>query len=267
VATQAQIDANRANARNSTGPTTPEGRAAVRFNGLRHGLRAETAVLPCEDPAEFERFKQEFEAEFQPIGPRERLLVAEIILAGWRLQRASIYDAAISSRLFRSASRNRARRGAEPDDMKAIAAMLHDDAEGKKVLDYVSRIEGRHRRTYQRAVQDLGRLQATRRPQSVVAAEPPPPEPPPTDPPAREQPRPELALVAHAATSPAAPAQAPIAQSISLRRSAPKLALLAAAFDRPRLCLRSGWRKLHAVLSTRLPGIGAKECPPLLSNV
>jgi hypothetical protein len=45
---QRQIDANRRNAQFSTGPRTPEGRAAVGLNALRHGLSAQTSVLPGE---------------------------------------------------------------------------------------------------------------------------------------------------------------------------------------------------------------------------
>src|SRR5690348_17860638 len=37
MSTELQIAANRRNAQSSTGPRTREGRAAVRFNALRHG--------------------------------------------------------------------------------------------------------------------------------------------------------------------------------------------------------------------------------------
>src|SRR2546428_11252189 len=66
MTTPAQIEANRRNAQKSTGPKTAQGRAVVSLNGLRHGLRAETAVLPFEDPAEFAKLKQELEQEFRP---------------------------------------------------------------------------------------------------------------------------------------------------------------------------------------------------------
>src|SRR5438034_1241699 len=45
MATQAQITANRANALKSTGPRSPEGKSASRFNALKHGLDADSLVL------------------------------------------------------------------------------------------------------------------------------------------------------------------------------------------------------------------------------
>ena len=52
MSSELQIEANRLNAQHSTGPSTPEGRVAVRLNGLKYGLYAETLILPGEDPAE-----------------------------------------------------------------------------------------------------------------------------------------------------------------------------------------------------------------------
>ncbi|MBT6095099.1 MAG: hypothetical protein HOH04_10810, partial [Rhodospirillaceae bacterium] len=42
----AQIDANRANARRSTGPRTPGGKTVSRSNALKHGLYAERILAP-----------------------------------------------------------------------------------------------------------------------------------------------------------------------------------------------------------------------------
>jgi len=44
-----QVQANRRNALKSTGPRTPEGKAAVRQNALRHGLLSKETLLPGED--------------------------------------------------------------------------------------------------------------------------------------------------------------------------------------------------------------------------
>ena len=62
MATDKQIAANRLNAQKSTGPKTPEGRAAVRLNAIKHGLTAQSLVLPGENPEDFDELFQAFEA-------------------------------------------------------------------------------------------------------------------------------------------------------------------------------------------------------------
>ena len=44
-----QIEANRRNARKSTGPTTEKGKQRSRCNAVRHGLTAETVIGALED--------------------------------------------------------------------------------------------------------------------------------------------------------------------------------------------------------------------------
>ena len=55
MTTEKQLRANRKNAKKSTGPNTPEGKARSSKNALKHGLLARDAVLPGEDPADFDR--------------------------------------------------------------------------------------------------------------------------------------------------------------------------------------------------------------------
>ena len=95
MATQSQIDANRRNAQKSTGPTTPEGRAAVRHNALKHGLTAEILIPSMEDQPEFDRLCEAFENEYQPVGPTENHLVQQIIACEWRQHRAWAMEAAL----------------------------------------------------------------------------------------------------------------------------------------------------------------------------
>ena len=87
MTSERQRAANRANARHSTGPTTPEGKAAVRLNACRHGLLARDAVLPGEDVDAFEDLFNQLRAHFLPVGPIEEFLVDRLTNTIWRLQR------------------------------------------------------------------------------------------------------------------------------------------------------------------------------------
>lgn len=90
MASTSQIEANRRNAKRSTGPRTPEGKATVARNGVSHGLSANKfALLPWEDPAEFEQLLKGLEAEHQPSTPTEAFLVTEMARAQWKLNRVA----------------------------------------------------------------------------------------------------------------------------------------------------------------------------------
>lgn len=83
-----QLEANRRNAAKSHGPITPEGRAAVRHNSLKHGFTAAEIILPTvEEKIDFEQFRYTFEQEYKPEGPTEQVLVEDIVISRWRLNR------------------------------------------------------------------------------------------------------------------------------------------------------------------------------------
>ncbi|MDB5312659.1 MAG: hypothetical protein JWO38_6861, partial [Gemmataceae bacterium] len=46
MATDRQFAANRANATHSTGPRTPDGKAAAKRNRLAHGIHSDAPVVP-----------------------------------------------------------------------------------------------------------------------------------------------------------------------------------------------------------------------------
>ena len=90
-----KIQANRQNARKSSGPKTPEGKAVARMNATKHGLLSQQVLLPGEDEAALEDLGERLRAELQPVGELEDLLVDRIVAAYWRLRRLGRIEAGI----------------------------------------------------------------------------------------------------------------------------------------------------------------------------
>jgi hypothetical protein len=91
--TQSQIEANRRNAGHSTGPRTPEGKAASSMNALKSGIDAESSVIPGEDAAVLAALTERLYHDCQPQTAIESILVDNIIRASWRLRRFDRIDA------------------------------------------------------------------------------------------------------------------------------------------------------------------------------
>jgi hypothetical protein len=95
MATLKQIEANRRNALKSTGPKTPEGKAAVRLNSLQHGLRAASLVLPGEDREEFDQLYAALEADWRPQSSTARIYLEQMAVAQWKLRRIEVAEASL----------------------------------------------------------------------------------------------------------------------------------------------------------------------------
>ena len=75
------------NSQQSTGPRTAAGKARSKLNGLKHGLRAATLVLPGEDPEALEHRFDAWTDELDPRTDLERYFVRSAVEAAWRLDR------------------------------------------------------------------------------------------------------------------------------------------------------------------------------------
>ncbi len=152
---QKQYEANRRNALLSTGPITTEGKAAVRFNALRHGLRARAILLPGENAGEFHQLCADLESDWNPQTRTEQLLVEQMAVAQWKLARLEVGERSIFIK-----------------DMPAGQQMA--------LLDRFSTQRGRLERSFSKAMHELQRLQhAAPRPQPIAACEAVPrPQPP-----------------------------------------------------------------------------------------
>ena len=120
-----QIEANRRNARLSTGPVSEEGKSKSRQNAVRHGLTAETVIDALEDAEEYAAFEMAVTADYDAQSAVERELV---------LRLASLVMAA--------ASRHRHRERLVQDPGETSAAISTTEAgpsEAPEIIDGVYR--------------------------------------------------------------------------------------------------------------------------------
>ena len=87
-----QIEANRRNARKSTGPNTEEGKQRSRCNAVRHGLTAETVIGALEDAEDYKAFEAAITADYDAQSAVERELVLRLASLLWRLRRATTME-------------------------------------------------------------------------------------------------------------------------------------------------------------------------------
>src|SRR6185436_15615309 len=90
-----QIEANRRNAENSTGPRSKAGKQRSSRSAVRHGLTAETVIEPLEDAEDYAAFEEAIAASFDPETAVERELILRLASLLWRLRRATSIETAL----------------------------------------------------------------------------------------------------------------------------------------------------------------------------
>ena len=90
-----QIEANRRNAEDSTGPRSKAGKQRSSRNAIRHGLTAETVIEPLEDAEDYSAFEEAIAASFDPETAVERELILRLASLLWRLRRATSIETAL----------------------------------------------------------------------------------------------------------------------------------------------------------------------------
>ena len=153
MTTEKQIHASRENARKSTGPRTPKGKANSSKNALKHGLLAEDAVIPGEDPAAFDRHLTNLETTYLPRNYVEKQIVHQIADTMWRIKRLSRIETTVISasiertRVYQHDYRvERIRQGHEGDRQLLGESMFG----GTKFLNNLARYDGHLRRCLHR---------------------------------------------------------------------------------------------------------------------
>src|ERR1700679_1372532 len=89
MASQKQIDANRRNARQSTGPRTTEGKAIARLNAVRHALTGQLTIVSPDQHSAFLALSSLLNASLNPTGEQELQVAHRLVRDPWRLARAA----------------------------------------------------------------------------------------------------------------------------------------------------------------------------------
>jgi hypothetical protein len=160
MASQKQIDANRRNAQRSTGPTTDLGKAVAKFNSLKHGMTAATAVLPYEDADSYSQLRESFVDTYKPANAVESSLVETIANSYWRLLRIRRVETAAFDMGIRGLKKKYNYSQAPlKDDDQTLVVILNDDEDP---LLRIERHQTRIERCYFQAIDTLRKVQKDR---------------------------------------------------------------------------------------------------------
>jgi hypothetical protein len=103
-----KLAANRQNARRSTGPRTPEGKAHSSMNALKHGILARATVnatLEGEDARrEFETLLDRFTRDLAPHDVLQEMLVQQIVAGFWRLSKVLEFERKAAFRTYHTSA-------------------------------------------------------------------------------------------------------------------------------------------------------------------
>jgi hypothetical protein len=102
MASEAQIRANRANAKRSTGPRTRGGKARSARNAIKHGVLAQDVTAVTESAREYQSLLRNLVYEFEPQTSLEALLVQRLANLFWRERRLIQWESCV---IFEQAER------------------------------------------------------------------------------------------------------------------------------------------------------------------
>lgn len=175
MATQPQLAANRLNAKQSTGPQTPEGKRASSRNAVRHGLFASVDSLPAEAREQFETILDHFRQRFPQ--PDVEAELHELALAWFRRDRTRSLEAAFLAANLRLSLDN------IPDIStdRALLGVFIADCEHHSLIAKFHRLERAYTRDIEAALKTLRASSPAPARESdktnPIPATPPPPAP------------------------------------------------------------------------------------------
>jgi len=140
MSTEARITANRENSLKSTGPKTPDGKAKVSRNAVKHGFTSNEIVVAEEERENFEYLRDSLIVSVCPANTPEQLVFSQLLYAAWNLERIRIR---------------------EGNCLLTGLDALSDPATAKE-LELLHRYSVRFERSYHRNMNELKKLQTSR---------------------------------------------------------------------------------------------------------
>ncbi len=173
MSTQKQIIANWRNSQKSTGPNTPQGKAAVSQNALKHGLSTDRTIIKSENAEAYDLHRTQLLDELAPDTPIELILAERIASTSWRLKRAENFQnhtidalgtpntgplAKLQQSLLAIYAPDSQTDPAESDPDLAIGRMLIKDFSNSRVLERLLMYERRIESSFYRSLLEIQRL-------------------------------------------------------------------------------------------------------------
>ena len=101
MATESQTNANRENAKASTGPQTAEGKAKSSRNNTKFGLFAVNNCVQPEEKEDYDNFCSKLWTTLAPADPVEEVTAAEFVRNAWRLRRCAMAEETLGAMVAR----------------------------------------------------------------------------------------------------------------------------------------------------------------------
>jgi hypothetical protein len=151
--TPKQAAASRANAQKSTGPRSTAGKAASRFNALKHGIYAVHQIMFDETPEDLAELSAEYHELCNPTDSKQRFHVDAMVHNEWRLRRIRRVEA----ELWQTAQNTFLVRNIETTSTCTSGDAFATDS---GTFERLQRVANACERAYHRASHELERLQA-----------------------------------------------------------------------------------------------------------
>ena len=137
-----------------TGPRTAEGKAACRFNALKHGIYSEQQIMFDESAQDLAELTAEYHEQHNPSNATERELVDTLVHNEWRLRRMRRVEAV----LWEHAANSYLTQHPGEEACNSADAFVTNSGAFERLQRIVNACE----RNYHRALKELNRIEVAR---------------------------------------------------------------------------------------------------------